>query len=277
MEANAAGAVQEAHCGVVWRSRPGFRAASHPCSPRLSVGIPLQTMTILQCTFLTVLFLITRRQFGLSIGKLEGLVKPAHHMLEGKSSFYHHVQAVSAWTASVHDISTNLTSRDSTPSFSWKKHLLGWRHVKLENAALRKNYKHSGAFRELVGSPPADPPGIRGSVVSLRDCGRTSAEWTFRNLEAWWRTQLKQSVIPVGFIFVAAFNTLMLFNVYIARECSTALMAQTPLDDLFLNHRARKFSPDETSVVKLYCIQRCLLHLVQLSLPGRFVITDLEK
>lgn len=254
MGANAAGAVQEAHHGAVWRRKPGVRAAGHSRCTGLSVGIPLQTMTSLPCKVLIVLFLISRRQFLPSNGKQEEcLVKSACHVLETASLWLHikvspcsesksckmfhenhsQVQALSSWTWC--DISTYITSRDLTCTRT--EHLLVLRkHEKLENAALREIYRQNGAIteiKELVESTVTShlwPPEAQKYVKV--DCGRTlkaSTEWTC------WTTWLKpsQAVVPVGFTFVADFNTLMLFNVYITPECSPALMAQIPPDVFF--------------------------------------------
>lgn len=253
MAANSAGAVQEAHHGAVWWRKPGLRAASHPCCPRLPLGIPLQTITSLPCKVLIVLFLISRRQCS---------VRPAHDVLDIKTAsawlqikaapcfelkscrMFHkrhqqhrQVWAVSSQTGSMHDISTYITSRDSAPTSTRMERLLALRtHEKLENAALRENYKHGGAItdmKELVRSVVARlwPPEAQKHFKV--DCGWTlRGVWTFRNMEACGRVRLKasQALVPVGFIFVADLNTLMLLNVYIRHECLPALMAQIPLD-----------------------------------------------
>lgn len=211
-------------------------------------------MTSLPFKVLTVLFIISRRQFSPSHGKLEGVVKPTYHVLDVKVALpwlqiksasrfdlkshknvkrhYHHseVEAGSNWTGSIQDILTYITSRDSTSSCTWRECLLVSRkHDKLENAALRENYRHNGTNPEIekhVGSTETVLLETVGSVVAhwcpsevqkyfKVDFGRTlrtSTEWTFSNIKAWWRTRLKPSQVaaPVGFIFVAYLNTLML-------------------------------------------------------------------
>ncbi|KAA8584900.1 hypothetical protein FQN60_003594 [Etheostoma spectabile] len=241
MEANAAGAVQEAHHGAVWRSEPGVGAATHSCCPRLPVGIPLQTLTSLPYKVLIVLFFISRRQFLPSNSKQEEyLVKPAHRVLEVKPAspwlhkeaslcfvlkscklfhkrHYGHsrVQAVSNGTG--HDISTHITSRDSTCTRTERLRVMR-KHEKLEKAALREIYSHSRAIteiKEVVGSTMTTLLETVGSVVAhlwptephkcLKvDCGktlRTSTEWTCGRVRA---------VVLVFLTFVADFNTLML-------------------------------------------------------------------
>lgn len=247
MGANAAGAMQEAHHGAVWRSKPGFRAATHPCCQRLPDGISLQTMTSLPFKVLTVLFFISRRQFLPSHGKLKNVVIPTHCVLDVKSVLpwlqiksapyfnvqnckkakiqYHHseVEAASNWTGSIQNFSTSITSRDSTPSCTLTKRLLVLRkHDKFENAALRENYRYIGACTETEEHVESTETVLLETVVSVVarlcpsevqgyfkvDCGRTlrtSTEWIFRNIEAWWRIRLKPSQLlaPVGDIFVA--------------------------------------------------------------------------
>lgn len=247
-------------------------------------------------------------------------MKPAHHVLDVKTvspwlqiktapwfelkncKRFHHrsqAQAVSNWTGSMHDISTYITSRDSTSTCTptSTEHILVWRkHEKLENAALRKNYRHSGAFTELielvrstvshlletVGSAVASssPPEAQKYLKVGR--GRTlkaSSEWTFRNIDACWRVRLKpsQALVPIGFIFVADFNTLMLLNVYITHECLPALMARIPLDVFLKSER----NPDEIlkmmsgiGVLRSGVTVSCTVcggipPLVETSLPGR--------
>lgn len=263
MGANAAGAVQEARHGAVWRSKSDFRAASHPCCPRLSVGIPSQTMTSLPYKLLIVLFLISRRQFSPGSGKQERSVKPAHHVLDVKTTLpwlqfkaapcfelksckmFHKrqnkAQVASSWTASMHDISTYITSRDSAATCTPTERLLVLgKHEKLENAALKENYRHGGAITDIIELVGPTVAGLLETVVARLwppegqgylkvDCGGTLREWTFTNIQACWRVQLKPPV-PIGFIFVADLNTLMLLTVYITHECLPALMAQIPLD-----------------------------------------------
>lgn len=182
----------------MWRSGPGFRAATHTRGPRFPDGIPLQTVTILPYKVLTVLFLITGRQLLPSNCELEGLMKPVHHVwesaspwLQRKSTFelkqflkrhYHHscTPAVSSWTGYLDDISTYITSRDSTPTCTWTEEVLR----KYKNlAALRVNYRHNRAFteiKELTGS---------SETVPLETVGPVG--WTFRYMESWWRVRLK--------------------------------------------------------------------------------------
>lgn len=258
METNAAGALQEAHHGAVRWRKSGCRAASHPCCQRLLAGIPLQTMRHFPCNILIFLFFISRRQFC--------LVKPAHHVWDIKTELprllksaapgfevkccstlhkghYHH-SGPRKW--STPDFSTYLTSKDSTPSCTRTERLLVLRkREKLENCALRENYRHNGAITERVEPLGSTVPVIletSGSVIAHLwppgvDCGRTLLkawkEWTFRDMEACWRRRLKPSLalVPVGIIFVASFfNTLMFLNVYITHECLPGLMAQIPLD-----------------------------------------------
>lgn len=170
-------------------------------------------MTSLPYKVLMVLFLISRRQFLPSSGKPEGSVKPATHVLDVKTPspwlqskaantlepkscemfnrrHYHHSQ-VSDWTGSMHDISTYITSRDSTPSCTQTDRLLVLKkHEKLENAALRENYRHNGAIteiKEVVGSTVTVLLKTVGSVFAhLKnekvDCGRTLSaptEWQY--------------------------------------------------------------------------------------------------
>lgn len=155
----------------------------------------------------------------------------------------------SSWTGSARDISTYITSRDltSTCTRTGRLLVLGKRE-KLGNAALRENYRHDGAITEiieLVGPTVTVALETAGPVAAhlwapeaqkdLKvDRGRTlgaSTEWTSRNMEELWRAWLKksQASVPVRFIFVADFKTLMLSNVYIAHECLPALMAQIRL------------------------------------------------
>lgn len=303
MGANAAGAVQEAHHGVVWWRKPGARAASHPCCARLPVGIPLQTMTSLPFKVLIVLFLVSRRQFLPSDSKQECLVKPAHHVLEVKTvspwlhikaspcdcgkfkkRHYRHSQeqAASNWTG--HDISTYITSRDSTCTLT-ERLLVLRKHENLENAALREIYRHSGAMTEikvLVGSTgTALLETVVASLWRLEfqkylkvDCGRTlgaSTEWTC------WRLQPKPlQAVVLGFNFVADSNTLML-NVYNTHECLPALMALTPLD-VFLKSarsrqmryfRGRQLVLESRGLVLSCTVCRGITPLIQPSLPGR--------
>lgn len=256
-------------------------------------------MTSLPYKVLIVLFLISRRQLLPSSGKQERSVKPAHSALDVKTAsprlhikaapcfepksckVFHErhrhqsrAQAASNWTASMHDISTYITSRDWTPTCTRTERLLVLRkHEKLVNAALRENYRHDGAITEiieLVGSTVAVlletvvarlwPPEARRYLKV--DRGRTlgaSTEWTFTNIRACWRVRLKP-LVPLGFIFVADLNTLMLLTVYMAHECLPALMAPIP-PDVFLKSECRHGSQRENTsggvgvlaCVKLYC------------------------
>lgn len=235
MEANAAGAVQEAHHGAVWWRKPGLRTASHPCCPRLPVGVPLQTVTSLPYKVFIVLFFISRMQLLPSSGEQECLVKPAHHVVDAKTaslwlqikaapcfelksckSFKRHyhlcqIQAVSNWKESMHGISTYITSSDSTPNCTRTERLLGLtKHEKLENAALRENYRHSGDITEIielvwstVGSVARLWPPEEQKYLKV-DGGRTlrgSTEWTFRNIQACWAVRLKPSQVGMSRIF----------------------------------------------------------------------------
>lgn len=257
-------------------------------------------MTSLPFKVLIVLFLVSRRQFLPSDSKQECLVKPAHHVLEIKTAspwlhkkaspfdckkfnkrHYRHSQqqGVSNWTG--HDISTYITSRDSTCTRT--EHLLVLRkHENLENAALRELYRHS-EIKALVGSPgTALLETIVASLWLLEsqkylkvDCGRTlraSTEWTC------WRVRPKplQTVVLVGFKFVADFNTLML-NVYNTHECLPALVAQIPLD-VFLKSacsrqlrycRGRQLVLESRGLVLSCTVCRGITPRIQPSLPGR--------
>lgn len=209
----AAGAVQEAHLGAVWRGKPGSRAAAHTCRPRLSVGIPLQTVTSLPYKLLTVLFIISRRSPLPSNSK--GLVKPvcdsmeietaviwlqgkpfelkSSQMLEKGEHVSSRVQTASSWSGFVADISTYITSRDSTPSFTWTEHLLLLRkYEKLGCAALKENYRHNRAIIEMkepVGSPVNAAVPLE-TVVQHKYYPRTLRERTFRRMEGWRRVLL---------------------------------------------------------------------------------------
>lgn len=204
-------------------------------------------MTFLPYKVLTVLFFISRRQFLPSHGNLEDVVSPTHHVLDVETVLpwlqiksapcfdvqsykhvkrhYHHskVEPVSSWTGSIQNISAYITSRDSTSSRTGTERLsVSRKHETLGNAALRENYRYNGAFTEReehVESTETVGLETVGSGVSHLcwevDCGRTlrtSTEWICRKVEEWWRIRLKPSKVlaPVGFIFVADFNTLML-------------------------------------------------------------------
>lgn len=265
MGANAAGTVQEAHHGVEWR-RKDFRAASHPCCQRLSDGIPLQTVTGLLCELLAVLFFISVGPFLPSNSQSERWSKSVPNVLKVKTAFpllpttpapcfelKLEEEAVSSLTGFTHRISTYLTSRDSTPTCTWKGQLLVLRtHEELENAALRENYRRNGAIteRKLEGSAGACLWPLKAQKYLKVDCGtmKASTEWTYRNIRGWRRVRLKppQSLVPEGFTFVADLNTLMLFKVYITHECLPALMAQYRL--------ALESSEVMQSGVKLYCM-----------------------
>lgn len=212
MEANAAGALQEAHHGAVWWRKPGSRAASHPCCQRLLVGIPLQTMRDLPCNMMILLFLISRRQFC--------WVKPSHRVSDESpwlrrstapasepkccSTFhkghYHH-SGLQNW--STRDITTHLTSKDSTPSCTRTERLLVLRRrEKLESGALRENYRQNWATVEPLGSTVPILSETSGSVITHSwppgvDCGRTmlkASKETFRDMESCWRRRLKPSL-----------------------------------------------------------------------------------
>lgn len=178
-------------------------------------------MSTLPYKVLTVLFLITRRQFLPSNCELEGLVKPVHHVSESASPWLQmkstsqlkqflkrhypdgRAPAVSSWTGFSDDISTYITSRDSIPTCTWTEEVLRTRtHKKL--AALRVNYRHKRAFtetKELTGSMETT---VR-PVVIQKSCQRTLEGWTFRLMESWWKVRLKpaQTAAPGRFIFVA--------------------------------------------------------------------------
>lgn len=221
-------------------------------------------MTSLPYKVLIVLFFISRRQFLPSNSKQEEcLLKPAHHVLDVKPAspwlhiqpspffelkshkmfhkrHYDHSQVHALFNGPGHDISTYITSRDSTCTRTARL-LVMRKHEKLEKAALREIYSHNRAIREIkervwstvitlletVGSVVAHLWPLETQTYLKVDCGKTlraSTEWTCGRVRA---------VVPVELTFVADFNTLMLLNVYITRECLPALMAQIPLDVFF--------------------------------------------
>lgn len=177
---------------------------------------------------LTVISLISTKQY-LQNTRQERLTRPGHPEVEEKTvspwlqrksalslglkgckmfqeSHYQHSQAQSdsRWTGSMHDISQYVTSRASTCIQA--EHLLALRkHEQMENTALRKNYRDSGAItntQELVESTVTalletacsvvarlqPPEGLKYLVVG---CGRTlttPTEWTSKHngfLEIW--------------------------------------------------------------------------------------------
>lgn len=249
MGANAAGAMQEAHHGAVWWSKPGFGAATQPCGQRLPDGISSQTMTSLPFKVLTVLFLISTL---LGHGKPVDVVSPTHCVLpwlrvksapcfdalsckKAKRHDHHsEVETVFNRTGSIGNFSTSITSRDSTCSCTRTECCLVLRkHEKLGNAALRESYRYSGALtatHKHAGSTETVLLETVGSAVALLcpsevqrnftvDCGgtlRTLTEWMFGNMEAWWRTRLKPSQLlaPVGEIFVAYLKYSNVFRMF---------------------------------------------------------------
>lgn len=200
MGANAAGAVQETHHRAVrWRKpRPG--AAVDACCPGLVVGVSLQTLTVEMMVVLLVEHLLP------SHGECfahPGLVsKTGSQSLETERAQNVRLRSCNSfqeghnhlsWTRSTHDISSINTSRDSTPACAQMGQLLV--SEKLENAALKANYKHNEAISEL--------PLTLGSVVAhsqpLASCFEPTKR-TFRNILACWRERLKpsQAVVPLG-------------------------------------------------------------------------------
>lgn len=242
-------------------------------------------MTSLPFKVLIVLFLVSRRQFLPSDSKQECLVKPAHHVLEVKTAspwllikaspcdcrkfkkrHYRHSQeqAASNWTG--HDISTYITSRDSTCTRTERLLALG-KHENLENAALREIYRHSGAVVASLWR-------LESQKYLKVDCGRTlraSTEWTC------WRLQPKPlQAVVLGLNFVADSNTLML-NVYNTHECLPALMALIPLDVFLKSARSRQMRYcrghqlvlESRGLVLSCTVCRGITPLIQPSLPGR--------
>lgn len=217
MGADAAGVLQEAHHGAVWRGKPDSTAATHPCCPGLPVRVSLQTVTSLPLKVLAVLFLTFRRQLSPGQGKPEDVLKPDLHALDFQTPLSwlqkesaawfdpkshkdvksqhqpSEAEAVSSWTQSPQDILT-YTSKDSASSCTWSQVLR--KHRKLENAALRENYRHNGAITDAtetgllgsVGSVVAHrcPSDIRRHFT-LHSRTLELTEWTFRNMEARWR------------------------------------------------------------------------------------------
>lgn len=198
------------------------------------------------------------------------MVKPSHHVLDVKTAslrlqlkaapcfelknckmFYkrhHHsqVKAGSNRTGSMHDNSTYITFRDLTPTCTRREHLLALRrHEKLENAALKENYRHNGTITEIIellGSTMTVLLETVGSVngyllpLEAQKYLQVNCGWTLRDTcEACFRVRCKpsQKMGPVVFTSVAHFNTLMLLNVYITHEFLPALIAQIP-PDVFL-------------------------------------------
>lgn len=131
-------------------------------------------MTNLPYKVLIALLLISRSCFLPSSGKQECLAKLSLHVLDLKtSSLWSQTKATPCFELKscrmVHkrhyhlsqeqavpncNISTYITSRDSTPTCTQTEHLLAFRkHDKLKNAALREDYIHDGAITAiLVGS-----------------------------------------------------------------------------------------------------------------------------
>lgn len=217
-------------------------------------------MTSLLCKVVAVFLFILRSQISSSKSKLEGLVKPGHHVLEAKAALTwlqinsapcfelrsckvflkrhdqnSQAETVSSWTGSKRNISAYITSKDSTLSWT-ERHLVLRKHEKLGKAALRENYRHSRAITvlETVRSVVAHLWRQAQNYIGV-DFRRTliaSTEWTFKNMEAWWRTRLKLSQV-IGQIFVAYFKTLKLLNVYITHECQPALLGEKTLEVVF--------------------------------------------
>lgn len=121
-------------------------------------------MSSMPYKLLIVLFFISRRQFLPSTGTPEEcLVKPAHHVLEVKPAsprfelksckmfrkrHYDHNRAQAVFSGPGHDISTYITSRDSTCTRT-ERLLVMRKREKLEKAALREIYSHSRAITEI--------------------------------------------------------------------------------------------------------------------------------
>lgn len=169
------------------------------------------------CKVLTLLFLISRRPFL----PLEGLVKPIHRGSKVKLAFprlniksspcsertgsevfpkrHNHTQGagVSSRTRSMHETSKYITSRESTSTCTRKK----------KDVALRETFTKYGAtteIKELAG--PTVTVRLASAVARLWppgapkylkvDSGRTisaSMEWTFRDINEFWRVRLKPS------------------------------------------------------------------------------------
>lgn len=208
-------------------------------------------MTGLLCELLAALFFISIGPFLPSNSEPEWLSTSVPEVLKVKFAFpssnttpapcfepelckHLEEEAISSLTGFMHRISTYLTSRDSTPTCTWTEQLFVLRtHEQLENAALRENYRRNGAIteRKPEGSAGACCWPLKEQKYLTVDCGtmKASTEWTYRNIRGWWRIRLKPPQLQEGFIFVADFNTLTLFKVYITLECVPALMAQQRL------------------------------------------------
>lgn len=221
-------------------------------------------MTNLSYKVLIVLLLISRSRFLPSSSKQKCLAKLSLHVLDLKTSspwsqtkaapcfelkscrmvhkrHYHHSQEQAVSNS---NISTYITSRDSTPTCTQIARLLAFRkHDKLKNAALREDYRHDGAITELLVGTTALLE-TAGSVVAhvwppeaqkhLKiDRGRTlraSAERTYGGGTLDGTVETITAIVSsrISF-FVADLNTLML-NVYVTLECLPALTPQIPLD-----------------------------------------------
>lgn len=87
-------------------------------------------------------------------------------------------QVVSSWMGSMYDISTYITSRDSTLTCTHLK-----KHKNMKTAALRENYRHNGTITgirstvtvllETAGSVIAHVWPQEAEKYSKTDCGRT--------------------------------------------------------------------------------------------------------
>lgn len=135
-------------------------------------------MTSLPFKILTVLFVISRRPLLPSNSKLEGLVKPVCDRLKTETALIwlqiksgkpfemkscqmlqkgeHHSsrgQTVSSRRGFLADISTYITSRDSTFSCTWTEHpLLLRNYEKLGSTALKLNYRQNRVVTEIKES-----------------------------------------------------------------------------------------------------------------------------
>lgn len=207
MAADAAGAVQETHHGAMWRRESGFRASCQQRGPGLPDGVSLQAVTALRLLLDVFLLLLLFLRWRHSAGHhhQESSLWPVHLRLEARTVLpwlqkscrtLHKKQNDQKfqWTESTRDISVHtFTSREPT----WTDcATFKCTPKKLENAALKENYREDGAFKqtqELLRSKVTEILAtFRPNVAcfwlpATHECQRP----TRSDVETWRRVRLK--------------------------------------------------------------------------------------